>query len=113
MLLQTSLVANCIITTSGLDDESQPGSWLLLRIPVAWNPPCPSLSPSYAVPQLVLLFSVPTKSTPVYPVLCNWLQSSCRQHPGEPVIESPSGITRTVVAARAVPLDPPIRNAPR
>ena len=34
-------------------------------------------------------------------VLCSWFQSSARQQPGEPVIESPSGMMRTgAVAAR-------------
>ena len=40
--------------------------------------------------------SVPTKSTSVWPACCNFCQSRARQHPGEPVIESPSGITLTV-----------------
>jgi hypothetical protein len=35
------------------------------------------------------------------PALCSRVHSSARQQPGEPVIESPSGMTRTGVAACA------------
>jgi hypothetical protein len=45
-LLQTSFVPRCIMTTSGRDDDSQPGSSLRATIPVARIPPWPSLAPS-------------------------------------------------------------------
>ena len=38
----------------------------------------------------------------VWPVLCSRFHSSARQQPGEPVIESPSGMIRTGVAALAL-----------
>jgi hypothetical protein len=46
MLLQTSFVASSIITISGFETASHPGSWLLDTIPVARYPPWPSFSPS-------------------------------------------------------------------
>lgn len=42
---------------------------------------------------------MPTKSMFVCPAFCNWFHSTARQQPGEPVIESPSGMMRTGSAA--------------
>jgi hypothetical protein len=97
MLLQTSLVPRCMITMSGRVAASQGGSWFWLAMLVARMPPWPSLSPSCATPQ-PCGGSVPTKSMLVKPVFCSLFQSSARQQPGEPVIESPSGMIRAGAA---------------
>src|SRR2546430_11830678 len=44
---------------------------------------------------------VPTMSMLVKPAFCSWVHSRARQQPGEPVIESPSGMIRTGPAAVA------------
>ena len=61
MLFQTSLVPRCMSTMSGLVADSQPGNWFWFAMPVARNPPWPSLSPSWATEQPPP-GSVPTKS---------------------------------------------------
>ncbi len=45
-LFQTSFVPRCIMTTSGRDDDSQPGNCFCATMPVARIPPWPSLAPS-------------------------------------------------------------------
>lgn len=50
-LFHTSFVPSIIITTSGWEMASQPGSWLSATIPVALKPPWPSCSPSKVIPQ--------------------------------------------------------------
>ncbi len=45
-LFHTSLVPRCIMTTSGVDRDSHPGSSRRDTMPVARMPPWPSLAPS-------------------------------------------------------------------
>ncbi|CAM5367928.1 hypothetical protein SPURM210S_08440 [Streptomyces purpurascens] len=100
MLLHTSFVPKCMTTMSGRAAASLPGSRFWSATFVTNSPPWPSLSPSCACPQ-PCVGSVPTKSMSLYPLFTSRFHNTARQQPGEPVIESPSGMTRTGSAAGA------------
>src|ERR1700734_4051293 len=117
MAFQTSLVAKWRSTTSaGFSAKRLCGVWIpatsssaSLTKFVTRTPGCPSLSLSYRRGvQPPSLFRLPTKfKRPVTPFSFSICQSSARQQV-DPVMESPSGMMRSIVVPPSTPpeLDP-------